>query len=280
MRYDLRAAALRVRARRKGRTIFRDIVPPATLATDLYRAVYLPAVALAQRTADRLAAEYERSLDQLTRDAPSDLNQALEEAEQQAIRLVLLLRPALRAWTLAIERWQRGKWTGAALAATGVDLTTMLGPEDVRDTLDAVLERNLGLVRDVSAQARQRMSTAVYEGLRARTPARDVAKQLREATEMGRARSVRIASDQLTKLTSELADERRRQAGIDRFEWVHSRKKHPREEHRARNGKVYAETAAGADPAKGVLAPPPREDWPGRAPFCGCRSRAVVDFED
>jgi SPP1 gp7 family putative phage head morphogenesis protein len=246
--------------------VFRDIVPPGTLAADLYRAGYFPAIELTRRTADRLAAEYARSLDALTRDAPSDLNRELETAEQELTRLALLLRPAMRSWTLAVERWHRGRWRGAALAASGVDLSTLLGPEDVASTLETVLERNIGLVKDVAAQARQRMATAVYDGLRTRAPARDVAKQLREAADLGKARSVRIASDQLTKVTSALASERRQQAGVDEWEWVHSRKAHPREDHQARNGKVYSDANAPAD-------------LPGRLPFCGCRERAVLRFD-
>lgn len=164
------------------------------------------------------------------------------------------------------------------MSASGVDLSTMLGPDDMRETLEATVERNVSLVKDVGAQARQRMASAVFEGLRNRIPARDVAAQLREATAMSRRRSVAIASDQLSKITSSLADERRRQAGIDTWEWRHSRKLRPREVHKARDGKVYADTATGADPKRGVLPPP--EDRPGQLPWCGCRALARIDFDD
>jgi SPP1 gp7 family putative phage head morphogenesis protein len=152
------------------------------------------------------------------------------------------------------------------LAASKVDLSTMLGPEDVRETLEAVIESNAALVKDVSAQARNRMSDAVFRGLTERRPAREVAKDIRGAVTMGRDRSVRIASDQLTKATSALADERRREAGLDSWAWVSSHKKHPRPEHAARDGRVYTDETAPTD-------------LPGRLPFCGCRSRAVMVFD-
>jgi SPP1 gp7 family putative phage head morphogenesis protein len=152
------------------------------------------------------------------------------------------------------------------LSATGVDIGTLIGPEDVRATVAAYMEWNASLIRDISAQARQRISNAVFAGLQARTPAREVAKQIREATGMARDRSIRVASDQLSKITSSLADERRREAGLTSWKWRWSRKKHGRKEHIAREGKIYTD----------VDAP---EDLPGQLPFCGCRQLAVINLD-
>ena len=189
----------------------------------------------------------------------------LEKAAGEFSRLFVLLRPALRDWTVRTEKWQRGKWRGAVLAASSVDLGTMIGPEDVAEPLEQILNWNVELVQDVSQQARQRISSAVFAGLTARTPAREVAADIREAVSMSRARSVRIASDQLTKLTSSLASERRRQAGLTSWEWRSSHKLHFRPEHQARDGKTYTDADAPAD-------------LPGQLPFCGCRERAVLVF--
>lgn len=266
MRYDLLALARRARNPRRRSVTLRDIVPPATLATNLYLSSFKPIIDLWTRITPRIAAEYERSLSSLTTDAPSDLSNILDEAEAELTRLLLVLRPALRNWLVQVERWQRGKWIGAVLAASGVDLTTLIGPEDARETLDMVLERNVGLIKDISAQARQRISTAVFEGLRARSPARDVGKAIVEATGMAKRRAVNVAADQLTKTTSALASERRRQAGLDKWEWRSSHKLHFRPEHAARDGKVYSDEDAPAD-------------LPGQLPYCGCRERAVLSFE-
>lgn len=83
---------------------------------------------------------------------------------------------------------------------------------------------------------------------------------------MGRARSVRIASDQLSKITSSLAEERRREAGIDTWRWRHSGKRHPRADHVARNGKEYTDETA-------------PKDRPGQLPYCGCRGQAVITLD-
>jgi len=265
MRYDLRSMARRLRNSRRPQITFRDIRPPAVLATDLYRSGYFDVIAIWSAAAERVIAEYERSLSALTTDSPADLQAKLDAAETELQRLFILLTPRLRSWAFGVEGWYRGKWRGAVLAATGVDLGTMIGPEDARETLDAAIEGNVALVRDVSAQARTRISQAVFAGLTERRPAREVAKDVREAVSMGRDRSIRIASDQLTKVTSALASERRREAGLDSWAWVSSHKRNPRPIHAARDTKVYTDETAPAD-------------LPGRLPFCGCRERAVMTF--
>ena len=266
MRYDLAALARRQHNIRRSSITLRDIAPPATMATSLFRACYLPVITAWSDALPRINAAYERSLSELVQDSPADVRAEIDGAAEAINRLVLILTPEVRDWALRTEAWFRGKWRGAMLSATGVDLGTMLGPEDVRASLETSIEWNVALIRDVNQQAQQRISNAVFDGLRNRTPAREVAKSVREAVDMGRARSVRIASDQLSKVTSALAEERRREAGIDTWKWRHSGKRHPRVDHQARNGKEYTDATA-------------PQDLPGRLPFCGCRSQAVVRFD-
>ena len=265
-RYDLAFLARRTRNIRRDSITLRDIAPPGTLATNLYRATYARVVAAWLQALPRINAAYERSLSELTQDSPADARAEIDGAAEAINRLILILTPEVRDWALSVERWYRGKWRGAVLSATGVDLQTMIGAGDVRASLETAIEWNVSLIKDVSDQARQRIGNAVFDGLRNRTPARDVAKGIREAVDMGRARSVRIASDQLTKLTSALAEERRREAGIDEYMWVWSHKKHGRAEHIARDGKEYSDANPPPEPA-------------GSLPFCGCRTRAIIRFD-
>lgn len=281
-KFDLIAMARRARNVRRKAITLRDIAPPAVLATDLYRAVYAPVVALWTRTAERVIAEYERSLSAITTDAPVDVQALLDQADGEFQRLLILLNAALSDWSIRVESWQRGKWRGAVLSATGVDLGTLIGPEDARETLEQYIEWNTALVKDVSAQARQRIGSAAFTGLTQRLPARDVAKQIREATGMARDRSQRIAADQLSKLSSALAAERRRDAGLTVFEWRHSRKLHGRVDHIPRDGKYYSESVSRVGTqvdGKTVQAAPPKGDRPGEPPYCGCRELSVLIFE-
>jgi len=180
--------------------------------------------------------------------------------------LILVLRARLEAWAAKIEKWQRERWSANVASAPGLDISMMVGAGDVRTTLAAVIERNVGLIKSVSDQARQRIGEAVFSGLNKRASARDVAADIRTAVAMGRRRSLNIASHQLTSLSSQLNAERAIQAGLEYYEWISSGKANPRPEHAARNGKRYEYGE-------------PAGDEPGMAINCGCTSRAVLSLD-
>lgn len=279
-RYNLAAMARRQRNIRRPSVTIRDIEPPATLTTDLYRSCYMPVVNAWANALPRINDAYARSLSELTQDSPADVRAEIDGAAEAINRLILLLTPQVRDWAIGLERWHRQKWIGAVLSATSVDLTTIVGPEDVRQTLEQVIEWNTSLIRDVSDQARQRIGNTVFDGLRNRKPAAEVAKSIREAVDMGRRRSINIAADQMQKLAGSLADERRRAAGITAWEWVHSRKAHPRTRHVERNGNYYTDNPEDVGKVlngKALLAAP--EDRPSQLPWCGCRSKSVISFD-
>ena len=276
MRYDLSAIARRVRHPRRRSVTLRDIPPPATLATDLYRSAYSPMVDLWTRTGDSIAAEYERTLSALTTDSPADIQAQLDAADSAFDRLFILLRARLEGWAVQTERWHRGRWRGAVLSATGVDVGTLIGPEDARATIDATIQWNVSLIKDVHAQVRKRIGDAVFSGLNQRLSATDVARSIREATGFARDRSKRIASDQLSKISSSLAEERQREAGIEKVEWKSSHKLHPRPHHAARDGKLFElETHKAVEGGEQVEP----GDWVGQPPYCGCRSLGVIEFD-
>lgn len=302
MRFDLAAMTRRVRpTMRRRAVVIRDIAPPAALATDLYRGCYLPVVEQWSGAVERIVEEYSRTLGSITTDAhsaadagaelippelharlndsSSDLQARIDAASSEFERLFIQLTAALEDWGIRVERWQRNAWRQAILTTTGVDLLTLIGPEDVRATVETYLRWNTELVRDVSAQVRQRISSAVFAGLQNRSPVRDVARQIRDAVDVSRSRSRNIAADQLSKMSAALADERRRQAGLSVWKWRHSGKKHPRAQHVARDGSLYSDDPAGVGETvngQTVQAPPPENDRPGRPPWCGCRGQGVL----
>jgi hypothetical protein len=266
MRYDLAALTRRARNPRVSQIVLRDIAPPSMFAADLFRACYRPIIGGWTAAVPRIIAEYDRSLpvrDALITDSIADLGALLESLGEELTRLVLELVPELRDWTVRYEQHHRARWRGAVLTATGVDLETILIASGVPTSLADTIAWNVALMKDVSSQAQQRITAAVFAGFRDRRPAREVAAQIREAIAMGRRRSINIASDQLVKLSSALDRERRADAGITSFKWRWSHKRHGRKEHMARDGKIYSEATA-------------PEDRAGTLPFCGCREQAVL----
>lgn len=176
--------------------------------------------------------------------------------------LTARITPALQRWIVQAERVHRSKWSAAIRAGVGVDLEMMLGAGEVQETLSAFMARNTALVRNISDQAQGRISDAVFRGYERRAPVREVAGEIREATGMGRDRSVRIAADQNSKLSSQLDRERQAEAGLTQFKWRHSGKRDPRSWHRARDGKVYdsrtGKPVGGGDPIPADEQP---RDW-------------------
>lgn len=265
MPYPLAAMAARAKRTRKREITFRPITAPATLASDLYAEAYAPVVKAWSEAAERIVEQYGRSL-AMTTDSPADVGAVLSATEDAVTRILISIRLRLEAWALRTERWHRGKWSSTVKAATGVDIATMIGPKGAQTTVGAAIERNVGLVRSISEQARTRIGEAVFRGLNKRAPAADVAKEIREATGMARRRALNVAADQTVKITAQLNSERRREAGIDTWEWVSSHKVNYRPEHAARDGKRYADGDAPSD-------------LPGELPYCGCTERAVLSLD-
>lgn len=213
----------------------------------------------------QLLPEYKRTYSQLTQDSVSDIEGIIAQLEGGAATAILTFRSRLAAWLNRLQARHLRRFVEQLKYSTNVDLTTQLRASDVAETLEEVIARNVALVRNVSDQARGRIADAVYRGLQNRTPPRQVAKELNEALGLGRDRSLRIASDQATKLAATLDEERQKQVGMDSFEWMHSGKKHPRQEHLARNGQVFRwDSDVG------------RNDPPGRAINCGCKAKGIL----
>ncbi len=277
MRFSLAELAARKRKSRRPVTL-RPIITTAAQASDLY-AIYRRMLEPWSRAPEIIGEQYGRELALIT-DTAEDLGATADAVAQAINRLILELTPDLRRWALRVEQWHRGKWVRAVLAGVEVDLETLIGPEDVRETIDAFLVRNTSLVRDINEQARGKVADAVLRGYQQRAPIAEVTREIREATGFARARARRVAADQNVKLASALDAERQRQAGLEDWQWNHSGKLHFRPEHKARDGNLYSDNPerwgqkAGA---RTIMKPP--EFGPGVEPFCGCVRQAVLVFE-
>lgn len=271
MRVDLRGQARA--AGRRGRVILPQIDPTKAQETDLAR-LYVAVVRIwAEGVRNRILPAYRRSLaqqaaDGLTLDRAGDVEVEIAAVENEAVQAIFTFRGLFQAWADVLQRWHMRRVILSLRYATNVDLTTLMHPQDVAETIEDVLARNVALIRNVSDQTRGKIADIVFRGLQNRTPAREIASQIREATGFARDRSLRIASDQTTKLAASLDRERQLQLGMTSFEWRHSGKVHYRPEHKARNGRVFR-----WDGEVG------RNDPPGYAPFCGCKAKGVLELD-
>lgn len=259
----------------------RPIIPTQAAATDL-AAIYAPAWRIWADNIDRILSGYDPqplpTADTLTIDTVDQVQAAISSVAQEFLTILTArIAPGLRQWMVKAERTHRSKWSAAIKAGVGVDLDLILSAQPVEETLSVWLSRNVALCRNVSDQAQGRIADAVFRGYEQRTPVREVAKEIREATGMGRDRANRIASDQNSKLSSQLDRERQAEAGLTQFKWRHSGKVHPRSWHKARDGKVYfSRSGKPVDGGEAI----PADDRAGMAPWCGCREQAYIALLD
>jgi|ERR1051325_5115721 SPP1 gp7 family putative phage head morphogenesis protein len=246
-----------------------NIAPTQAQTGDL-TLIYLRIVIAWREASPRIMAEYERTLAQLRTDSAASTGGTIDQVAEEIRRLVLTLTPDLRRWALQVEQVHRGKWMSNVMTATSVDLSTVLTTGDVEDTVEAALEWNTALIRDVADETRKRIANSVFAGFQRRAPAAEITKEISESLGLARSRARRIAADQTVKLGSRLNQARQQQAGLTHFKWRHSAKRHPRVWHEARDGKVYSWD----DPGIAV------SDMPGIPPFCGCTAQGVVVFDD
>lgn len=270
MKIDLAGMVRRADRTRRPVVLGRAIIPTAAQEQAL-RVIYMRVVrGWLQEWADRILPQYRRTVEALPAigDSVEDVEGAANDAAAAMTRLRLALGAEIEDWEVRVEQWHRKQFANSFTPA-GVKLDTLLGAGEARTTLQAVLGENTALIRSLDDQMRNGISGAVFRGLTARTPARDVAREIRKVANVGAARANLIAADQLQKLTARLDQERQEQCGITKFRWLHSEKKYPRPEHVARNGKVY-------EWSKGVG----KDDPPGRAIRCGCRAQPVLEVEE
>lgn len=268
MQIDLAALAKRTGKYSRARFVAREIEPPRAIEKGLLRR-YMRVVRAWQREwLDNIRPLYEATLAEPGfRDSVYDVQAAAGSADAALNRLVVALGADLADWVVETEQWHRGQF-GRLFTPVGVRLDMLLGAGDVGPTLQSVLADNTSLIRSLNDQMRNGISGSVFRGLTNRTPARDVAWEIRKQAAIGQRRAELIAADQLQKLTGRLDQARQEQMGLTSFEWAHSGKLHPREHHKERNGKIFRwDSAVG------------KSDPPGFAIRCGCRSRAVLELD-
>lgn len=275
IKFAVRSMIRRAKPGTKRTFVLPDIVPTLALRSDLER-IYMRVVRAWWNAArDGILPAYRRALEQakspppgIVLDDTNELSSVLDEIALTLERLILSITPDLSDWIVRVERWHRARFA-TSFTPTGVNITTLIGPEDARETMQAVLNSNVALIRNVNEESRSRIAQIVFRGFNQRIEPRQIAREISASVGLSRKRALRIAADQTVKLSSDLDMERMRQAGIDTFEWRHSGKIHYRPWHKERDRKRFA-LEGEIDPA----------DMPGQPIYCGCRKRAVIDFED
>lgn len=266
MTYSLQEIIKRANPNRKAPVALRDLNTTKAQQAELAK-IYLRVVRLWRQAGSELLEAYNPT--PLVIDTQEETEAIL--ARYGAVEATVLLAASrdIEDWIERLRRWHDIRWVSLVESASGVNVSSLIQDQAIREDLESALRRNVTLIRSVSDQTRERIAQAVWNGWLNRTPRREIAREIAKAIGMGRARALRIAIDQTVKLSGTLDRDRMLEAGIDAFKWRHSGKIHYRPDHKARDGKVFKWSSHIA-----------RTDPPSYAPFCGCKAQAWISLQD
>ena len=143
----------------------------------------------------------------------------------------------------------------------------------VRQAVDAAVQQNVALIRDLGGQYINGVEQAVYRSIAAGHDMGQLTKVLQHEYGMSQRRAAFIAKDQNNKVKGTIERERRLQNGFRKARWLHtSAGKHPRHTHVLMSGEEY-------DIEKGMWDPAvKRYIQTGEEPNCHCTSYVEIEF--
>lgn len=157
-------------------------------------------------------------------------------------------------------------------------------PENpIDDLLQSHIEENVRLISGFSDQLYDKIGAAVTKSIQSGGQ-KAIFDALSEIAGMPAERAKAIAADQTSKVYTSLNTSRMKDAGLSKFEWVHSSAgKQPRHSHQDHDGKTFLLEGGpdvllnedGTDANAGLRVGD--RGKPGYAPFCRCRMRMKLD---
>src|SRR5699024_2966303 len=123
----------------------------------------------------------------------------------------------------------------------GLTINVPQWPGELQDKITAAVNSNVKLIRNIPEEYRLRIEGIVNRSIESgQKGSQSVFNELMKTGEMSEKRAKLIATDQTRKVTSAMATERMKAAGVERWRWVHSGGgKEPRELHLQLNGKEF-----------------------------------------
>jgi uncharacterized protein with gpF-like domain len=170
----------------------------------------------------------------------------------------------LNAALADLEQWHRVQWVSRVKSSTGLDVSLLTAPDDVRAETANAATWGKQLIESVHGDTSTKVTAAFLAALAAVKPASEAQADLGVVITATRKRAARIGVDQTDRTSAAFDRARRSAAGLARFKWHHTPQKHPRDDHRARDNRVYREDRAPNDRA-------------GTLPFCKCWEEPLFD---
>jgi SPP1 gp7 family putative phage head morphogenesis protein len=159
-----------------------------------------------------------------------------------------------------------GAYESAVRSTFGVDISSVLGAEDVAAYVEAAGIKSASYIRGIADELITRVEREILDGAAQGRRTKDVAKDLAAQFGWSQKRAKFIARDQTATLNGNLNQVRQTQLGIDRYEWSTSLDERVRPLHASFEGNVYSWDRPGPDDGL----------HPGQPINCRCVALAVV----
>jgi SPP1 gp7 family putative phage head morphogenesis protein len=248
-----------------------------------------------------VSAWYRQQLDGLLQEAHADLSARIQLAFLETPPLAVFgedaarrrspttnIRRALRKWGIDWEaRFDKmsadiaKRFASRAFTATEASVaaafkqagwTVEFKPTAaVKEAYAAVIQENVGLIKSIPRKYLTDVQSNVWQSVMRGSDMATLAKQLQKNYHVTARRAAFIARDQNSKARAVAENVRRKELGIQRALWQHSRAgAEPRESHLKMDGKPF-------DIDKGMWdSAVQRWVWPGTEINCRCSSRSII----
>lgn len=162
--------------------------------------------------------------------------------------------------------------------ATGQAIKTDFMTGTLNEVTKASVSEAVGLIKRIPQEYLGKVQNAVMRSITTTEGSGSLIDELDKYNVQIKNWSRNVARDQTNKAYSNINRERMKAVGVKKFEWVHSGgSTHPRKLHKdVLNGNVYSIDAPpiiqeGKTPVRGL---------PGQLPYCNCKMRPVLEFDE
>lgn len=167
----------------------------------------------------------------------------------------------------ALNRFNANQFRAVFRSVFGVDI---LASEPWLAAELATFEaENIKLIKSIPSQYLDTLHGRIVAAVGAGSTKDQLINVIRQSFDLPKNRAKLIARDQISKLNGRLTMQRQRGIGVESYVWRTSKDERVRDEHRARDGDVFAWDN------------PPADGHPGNAVNCRCSAEAVLpDLQD
>lgn len=151
--------------------------------------------------------------------------------------------------------------------ALGIDLSSVVGQENLGDELKAKTRENVALIVSIPEEYFKKIEAIVYSNIVQGTRANSMIKEIKRVGKVTESRAKMIARDQTAKLNATLNQKRAQNVGSEEYIWRTSEDGRVRHNHATKNGKRFKWSK-----------PPQDTGHPGQDYQCRCIAEPIINF--